>query len=80
MTLRATFSTDEDLRSVFEEDDQFSASFGSCSQIINLDYQSLYNRPLINHVELIGDKSGDELHLQDHMDEITNIELQNLLQ
>ena len=35
------------------------------------DYRYLANKPKINSVELVGDKTGDDLKLQDHMDRIT---------
>lgn len=35
------------------------------------DYRYLANKPMINSVELIGDKSGSDLNLQDKMDRVT---------
>ena len=40
----------------------------------NDDYEALINKPKINHVELIGDKSTEDLHIdEDMMDELLSI-------
>ena len=36
-----------------------------------MNYEELKKIPKINSVELVGDKTGDDLKLQDHMDRIT---------
>lgn len=45
----------------------------------SLNYNVLYNKPSINYVELVGNKTGEELYLQDAMDEITPQEIDNIL-
>lgn len=42
-------------------------------------YNSLSNKPQINDVVLIGNKSSEQLHLQDEMDYLTNNEIEQLL-
>lgn len=44
------------------------------------DYNKLFNKPLINEVELIGNKTGKQLGLQDKMESLTNLELDDLIQ
>lgn len=43
------------------------------------DYNRLINKPSINAVELIGNKTSDELYLQDKMDTLTNNDIEELL-
>lgn len=43
------------------------------------DYNKLTNKPSINAVELIGNKTSDELYLQDKMDTLTNNDIEELL-
>ena len=43
------------------------------------DYNRLINKPQINEVTLIGNKTSGELHLQDEMDYLTNLEIEELL-
>lgn len=43
------------------------------------DYNKLFNKPQINEVELIGNKTGKQLGLQDKMDSLTNLELDELI-
>lgn len=42
-------------------------------------YEKLKNKPQINSVELLGDKSSDELGLQDEMEALTNTEIESLI-
>lgn len=42
-------------------------------------YNDLLDKPQINHIELIGDQSGEELGLQDEMEPITNTRIAKLL-
>lgn len=47
--------------------------------IINKDYEALNNKPQINEVELVGNKTSDQLNLQSKMDYLTNMEIENLI-
>lgn len=42
-------------------------------------YNYLSNKPKINDIELIGNKTSNELKLQDHMEALTNMDIENLL-
>ena len=42
-------------------------------------YNTLTNKPQINSVTLIGNKTGEELNLQDKMKEITNQEIDTII-
>ena len=42
-------------------------------------YNSLRNKPSINEIILIGNKTSKQLHLQDEMSSLTNLELENLI-
>lgn len=43
------------------------------------DYEQLENKPSINAVTLVGNKTGAELGLQDDMDPISAVELAGIL-
>lgn len=43
------------------------------------DYNKLINKPQINSVELIGNKTGEELNLQDKMTAITEQDIDNII-
>ena len=43
------------------------------------DYNMLENKPRINAVELIGNKTSNQLYLQDKMDVLTNNDIEELL-
>ena len=42
-------------------------------------YNYLSNKPKINSIELIGNKTSSELKLQDEMNALSNIDIENLL-
>lgn len=42
-------------------------------------YNYLTNKPQINSVELVGNKTSSELKLQDEMEALTNTDIENLL-
>lgn len=42
-------------------------------------YEELDDLPQINEVTLIGNKNSEDLHLQDEMDYLTNLEIEELL-
>lgn len=43
------------------------------------DYVVLSNKPKINGVVLVGDRSSSEIHVQDEMDEITEQDIDKIL-
>lgn len=43
-----------------------------------LNYNHLLNKPQINNIELVGNKSLDNLQIQGKMDKVTNTELDNI--
>ena len=64
----------------FEDSEEFIIDFDS--EIIPIstnDYEDLLNKPSINDVILIKNKTSLDLGLQDAMDYITNTELASLL-
>ena len=58
----------------FEESDSINANFGNAQIVSTDDYEKLYNKPSINEVELVGNKSFEELG--DHL--LTNIEIKKI--
>lgn len=43
------------------------------------DYNRSYNKPRINGVELVGNKTSSEIHVQHEMDEISNQDIDNII-
>ena len=56
------------------EDDSFFVQLGQIHEIHTDNYEDLYNKPSINEVELVGNKSFEELG--DHT--LTNIEIKTI--
>lgn len=52
---------------------------GKLSATATSSYNSLTDKPSINNITLIDNKTGSDLHLQDKMDEITNQEIDNII-
>lgn len=42
-------------------------------------YNKLLDKPSINDVVLVGNKTGEQLHLQDKMESLSNLEIERLL-
>lgn len=55
---------------------------GSSGTELPIDYENdehIINRPQINSIELIGDKSSEDLNLQEKMDALTTQEIEKIL-
>lgn len=64
MRLKVNFKEDVPLKAKFSCDDQiFHPIIGEIVGLTGLDYNNLHNKPSINGVELIGNKTGEELDL-----------------
>lgn len=48
-------------------------------KVVTSNYDELNNLPLINDVELVGNKTANDLMLQEKMTAITNLELEEIL-
>lgn len=59
-------------------DQRLTLGFGSITTITERDYEKLLNKPSINGVELIGDKSGIELLLVNRDEFLTNDEIDDI--
>lgn len=55
------------------------ATFGSTQFVHTDDYADLHNKPRINNVELLGDKTSSQLKLQHQMDELTAADIDDIL-
>lgn len=42
-------------------------------------YEHLSNKPKINSIELLGNKTSNDLNLQDKMEALSNMDIENLL-
>lgn len=65
----------EELNIVINDENELNIKIENSSSTGITDYEKLSNKPKINSVELLGDKSFENLGLN----AITNIELENLL-
>ena len=72
--IKAKFRESENMTANFRDNDDLNADFDNV-QIVHTDnYEELYNKPSINEVELIGNKTFEELG--DHL--LTNIEIKQI--
>lgn len=82
--------TNEDINVILDIEDNISADtttddvnvlFGDGNYNIQpiTSYEELDDLPQINEVTLIGNKNSEDLHLQDEMDYLTNLEIEELL-
>ena len=66
----------------FNIQDTGNINFEMTSQQGTSNYERLFNKPKINSIELIGNKTGDELNLQEKGNyantRVTNLEIDNL--
>ena len=66
MTLNVYFQDDDDLQVSFNTvNESFVCDFGEIQTVTSVNYESLFNKPSINGVTLIGNKTGEDLHLGD---------------
>ena len=64
MKLNVCFKEDEELNVSFAQDSSsFIYDFGEIQTVTSTDYEALFNKPSINGVILIGDKTGEDLNL-----------------
>lgn len=63
-TFGVEFDEGEGFNADFSDDGSMGACFGEVQRIATQDYNDLYNKPKINGVELIGDKSTEDLHIE----------------
>lgn len=70
-TFKANFSEEKKMKATFSESSGMSAKFGSSQVIETGDYEALSNKPKINGVTLIGDRSFEDLGEES----LTNMEI-----
>ena len=59
--IKANFRESENMTASFSENDSMTADFGETTFIRTDNYDDLLNKPQINGVELMGDKSFEDL-------------------
>lgn len=72
--IKAKFSERNNMAAKFHDNDDLNADFGDVTMVHTDNYEDLYNKPSINEVELIGNKTFDELG--DHT--LTNKEIKSI--
>lgn len=78
--LNAEFIENEELQAIFQEEGEIgSSSYGEYTRIVENDYDELIHKPQINSVELTGDKTSEDLHLQEAMNNLSNEEIEALI-
>lgn len=78
-TFKATFVEESGFDAAFSDRENLKAKFGEIREVSTSDYEKLFNKPSINDVELIGNKTGPELRLQNKMQELTVAEIEKIL-
>lgn len=77
----------QDIQIIFEEqqdtkinfDKQTDITLGMAEGYCNTDYNPLTNKPQINGVILIGNRTSADIHVQHEMDEITPQQIDNII-
>lgn len=77
--LNAKFLDDEKLNADFKDAEQINATFGEVIRVATGNYEELSNKPKINNVELLGNKTSKQLKLQDEMEAMTVQEIEKIL-
>ena len=75
MAIKLTVAENDAVTLGLDSGDNAALNVGSTTVVSVNDYNDLRNKPSIEGVELIGDKSFEELNLQ----RLTNAELENML-
>ena len=75
MAIKLTVAENDAVTLGLDSGDNAALNVGSTTVVSVNDYNDLRNKPRIEGVELIGDKSFEELNLQ----RLTNTELENML-
>ena len=75
MAIKLTVAENDAVTLRLDSGDNAALNVGSTTVVSVNDYNVLRNKPRIEGVELIGDKSFEELNLQ----RLTNTELENML-
>ena len=75
MAIRLTVAEPDAVTLGLDSGDNAALNVGSTTVVSVNDYEELRNKPRIEGVELIGDKTFEELNLQS----LTNSELENML-
>ena len=75
MAIKLTVAENDAVTLGLDSGDNAALNVGSTTVVSVNDYNDLRNKPSIEGVELVGDKSFEELNLQS----LTNSELENML-
>ena len=70
---------DSEIIKVIEDDSQGIAIVSDGGSSGSSDYEDLYNKPSINDVQLKGNKTSEELNLQDKMEALSEKEIEEIL-
>ena len=70
-------NTNNSIDMTIDRNNNINLDFGG--QYCNTNYNVLTNKPKINDVTLINNKTSEELGLQDKMDEITMQDIDNII-
>lgn len=68
-----------DFNMTFQTSENMSASFGVTSVVETGNYNNLGNKPQINDIEVVGNKTGADYNLQEKMEALTVQEVQAIL-
>lgn len=63
-TFGARFEEEGMMNANFSDDDTLNADFGPVQKVATTDYNELFHKPKINGVELVGDKTTEDLHIE----------------
>lgn len=70
---------DDDLALSLEDDSELELNLGDTVPSYEKDYEKLVKKPRINGVELIGNKTSQQLNIQE-TEALTNLEIEEIIQ
>ena len=71
---------EEDLEVILESEQEMEVGLEEDAlEIVTSNYEELNNKPSINNVELLGDKTSKDLGLQEEMESLSNLEIEEIL-
>ena len=78
-TFQAKFKEGNTLKADFKQTENLTAELGEVIKVSTTDYNELFNKPQINGVTLIGNKTSEEIKVQGKMQDIQESEIDQII-
>lgn len=78
--LEVLLEEEEEIQIELEQEEELEIGLeGDATNVTVNNYEELPNKPRINDIELIGNKTAKELELQEEMETLSNLEIEEIL-